>query len=286
MATSGHKFDRRLILIAALAIVLLLGFAGYRSLRLGAGRLFGDFFYPYLELLRSGVDAVSDQSLLLYSRAQLAARLEQLQETNRQLAVQAAASGELFRENTSLRRLLDLPIPAGWSYSAAEIILRDTLLWNERFSINRGSRDGITAGAAVLTVTPEGRPLLAGVVDRVGEHTADVITLYSPNLRLSVLFPATGATGITNAGERHPAPGRIPVGYLPAQYRYTLHEAALTTGFETNIPGGIKVGELSYVDEAPNRFSNALYLSGLLRPSAEFDSIRFVIVAKRSKETP
>ncbi|UKI30639.1 MAG: hypothetical protein L6W00_22345 [Lentisphaeria bacterium] len=98
MATSGHKFDRRLILIAALAIVLLLGFAGYRSLRLGAGRLFGDFFYPYLELLRSGVDAVSDQSLLLYSRAQLAARLEQLQETNRQLAVQAAASGELFRE--------------------------------------------------------------------------------------------------------------------------------------------------------------------------------------------
>ena len=46
MATSGHKFDRRLILIAALAIVLLLGFAGYRTLRRSAGLVFGDFFYP------------------------------------------------------------------------------------------------------------------------------------------------------------------------------------------------------------------------------------------------
>ena len=73
--------------------------------------------------------------------------LNSCRETNRQLAVQAAASGELFRENTSLRRLLDLPIPAGWSYSAAEIILRDPLLWNERFSINRGSRDGHHGGS-------------------------------------------------------------------------------------------------------------------------------------------
>ena len=178
--------------------------------------------------------------------------------------------------------MLNLPVPAGWNFVAAEIILRDPLLWNERFTINRGSLEGITPGAAVLTVTPEGQPLLAGVVDRVGKHSSDVITLYSPNLRFSVLFPATGATGITNAGERHPTPGNIPVGYLPAQYRYTLHEAALTTGFEKNIPGGIKVGELSYVDEAPNRFSNALTLSGLLRPAAGFDSIRFVIVAQRS----
>lgn len=286
MAGSGHKFDRRLLFLAATAIVLLLGFAGYRSLRLGAGRLFGDFFYPYLALVRSGTDAVSDQSLLLYSRAQLASRLEQLQEVNRQLAAQAAASGELFRENTRLRRLLELPVPAGWSYSAAEIILRDPLLWNERFTINRGRQAGITAGAAVLTVTPEGQPLLTGIIDRVSEHTADVITLYSPNLRLSILFPATGATGITNMGERHPTPGNIPVGYLPAQYRYTLHEVALSTGFEKNIPGGIKVGELSYVEEAPSRFSNALTLSGLLRPAVDFDSLRFVVVAKRSDSAP
>ena len=285
MATSEHKFDRRLILIAAAVVILLLGFAGYRSLRRGAGRMFGDFFYPYLALVRSGVDTVSDQSLLLYNRAQLAARLEQLQETNRQLAVQAAASGELFRENAALRRLLDLPVPAGWHFTAAEIILRDPLLWNERFTINRGSRNGVTTGAAVLSVTQEGQPLLVGVVDRVGSRSADVITLYSPNLRLSVLFPATGATGITNAGERHPTPGNIPVGYLPAQYRYTLHEAALSTGFETGIPAGIKVGELSYVDEAPGRFSNALTLSGLLRPVTGLDSIRFVIVAQRSGGT-
>lgn len=284
MAGSGHKFDRRLLFLAAAAIVLLFGFAGYRSLRTGAGRLFGDFFYPYLALVRSGVDAVSDQSLLLYNRAQLAARLEQLQEVNRQLAAQASAANELYRENADLRRLLNLPVPAGWSYAAAEIILRDPLLWNERFTINRGKQAGIAPGDAVLTVTPEGHPFLAGVIDRVGEHSADVITLYSPSLRISVLFPATGATGITNMGERYPTPGNIPVGYLPAQYRYTLHEVALSTGFEKNIPGGIKVGEISYVEETPSRFSNALTLSGLLRPAAGFDSIRFVVVAKRSGE--
>ena len=166
-------------------------------------------------------------------------------------------------------------------FSAAMVRLR---LRRGRADAGGGGRYPGAPGDAVLTVTPEGHPFLAGVIDRVGEHSADVITLYSPSLRISVLFPATGATGITNMGERHPTPGNIPVGYLPAQYRYTLHEVALSTGFEKNIPGGIKVGELSYVEEAPSRFSNALTLSGLLRPAAGFDSIRFVVVAKRSGE--
>ncbi len=62
----------------------------------------------FTPIWRGGVDAVSDQSLLLYNRA--LARLEQLQEVNRQLAAQASAANELYRENADLRRLLNLPV--------------------------------------------------------------------------------------------------------------------------------------------------------------------------------
>ncbi len=279
MKSAQPNRNRRLFFAGAAVVLLLLAFAGYRTLRRSAGLFFGDFFYPYLAVMRAGADQISDQTLLLFNRYELAARVEQLMRTNRQLAAQAASAAELLAENEELRRLLQLNPPKDWRYQPAEVILRDPYFWNEHLTISIGADHGATPGNAVLSVTPEGRLIFIGVIQETTRHTSEVITTYSPRLRLSLLLTSTNAVGILNTGKRHPKSGNIPIGNLPAHQSYTPMEAVVTTGFEQGIPPGIKIGELDSVENINSPFATELQLSGLLKPAAQLNSLRFVLVA-------
>ena len=100
----------------------------------------------------------STPTLLPTTRPELAAQVEKLMAATRRLPAEGAEAKEFEEENLQLRRLLKLDPPAAWRYVAAEVILRDPVLWNEHFTIDRGSRDGLTKGSAVISVTPDGRP--------------------------------------------------------------------------------------------------------------------------------
>ena len=278
MAEKGRLWEKRALAAGVLVLALVVLAAGYRMLRPAAGRFFGDFLYPYLRLSRLGMSKLSDQSLLAYSRVELAAKVEELQRRNRHLALQAAAAGELLRENGELRRLMSFSAPAGWSSLAAEIILRDPLMWRERFTVDRGEADGVRPGAAVFDVGTDGRPIFVGVIERVGRRTSTVLTLHNDALRLSAHLGSSGAVGFVNAGASPGDDGTVPIGYLPRGMLYRPDEAVVTTGFERGIPPGLMIGTLASVEEPEARFANRLHLSGRLRPAAELDGIRFVMI--------
>ena len=104
MAGKGRVWERRMMMAGLLALALLVLGVGYRMLRIGFGRVCDDFLYPYLRLARVGSSALSDQSLLAYSRAELAEKLEALQRQNRDLALQTAMVSDLLEQNAQLRR--------------------------------------------------------------------------------------------------------------------------------------------------------------------------------------
>lgn len=172
MKEPGKQSDRRVVFAATVLLALLLAFAGYRALRRSAGLLLGDFFYPYLTLTQLATQGVSEQSLLLLSRTELAAKAEALMAENRTLAVRSREAGTLAEENAELRRLLTLPAPVAWNYRAAQVILRDPMFWRERFLISLDADSGVTPGAAVIAAGPDGVPALVGIVSRVGRRNA------------------------------------------------------------------------------------------------------------------
>ncbi|MDD3885476.1 MAG: rod shape-determining protein MreC [Victivallaceae bacterium] len=274
-----EKNSGRWLKIAAVGILLLLALAGYDSLRRRAGRFFGDFFYPYLSVARAGVDRISDTTLLLYSRLELAARVEQLMAANRALAAQNVTTAEVLRENAELRRLASLPSSLQWRYLACEVILRDPVHWDRRLTVGRGRADGLQPGCAVFSVTSDGRPILVGLIGEVADHSAEVVTVLNPELRITVGLSASGAIGVLNASERRQGGVGIPVGMLPASLKYTPGESVITTGFEQGIPRGIKIGEMLSVDPVDELFSSRLQLSGELKPAAQLNSIRFLMAA-------
>ena len=262
-----------------LVLALLVLSAGYRMLRVGYGRICNDFLYPYLRLERAASTKLSDQSLLAYSRTELAEKLDALQQQNRMLSLGAASAEELRKENAQLRKIANFSPPPEWTALKAEVILRDPLMWRERFTVDRGSADGVVPGAAVVDVGADGRPALLGVIERVGRHTSTVQTLCSGALRIAAQMGSSQAVGFVNIGSVSRGDGTLPIGYLPRGVRYRHGEQAFTTGFERGVPGGIVIGELSAVEAPATRFSGRAYLSGSLKAAADFDSVRFVGIA-------
>ncbi|MBR7103566.1 MAG: rod shape-determining protein MreC [Lentisphaeria bacterium] len=273
------------IQVAALLLLLLLATAVYHAIRPGIGRLTADFFYPYLRVSRMAVHTVSDRTLLSFSRAELAAKLEQLQKQNTALAIQAAASAELLRENQTLRSYLGLNTPEKWHYIAAEVMLRDPLLWLEHFTINRGSVDGLEPGDAVLDVAEEGIPVLAGIIGSCGKHHAEVLTVFNPDFSFSASIGPRRVIGFVNAGTaRNAGDGRVPVGYITSAEMPAAGSAVITTGFEKRIPGGIKIGELDQLEESHPLFSGSARNSGLIRPAFNPNRLRFVLIARQMEK--
>ena len=285
MSKTPSEPKNLLLQIMALVIILLLATAVYHALRPGIGRLTADFFYPYLKVSRVAVNSISDRTLLSFSRAELAAKLEQQQKLNETLAFQAAAAEELLRENHNLRRYLGMKVPEQWDYLVAEIMLRDPLLWLEHFTIDRGTADGVEQGDAVIDVSENGTPLLVGVIGNCGKHNAEVMTVFNPDFCFSAGIGSERITGFINTGGRSSREGRIPVGYLSATQSPAVGSAVFTTGFEKRIPSGLKIGELEQLEESNPLFSGSNRNSGLIRPSFNPNRLRFVIVARRHQKT-
>ncbi len=279
MTGINRLWERKALAAGVLVLSLVVLGAGYRVLRNGAGRFFDDFFYPYLHLSKLGSSKLADLSLLAYSRRELAVKLEDLERRNRTLALQAAAAGELLEENEELRKLVEFSAPRRRSYLAAEIILRDPLMWRERFTVDRGEADGVSRGAAVIDVSGDGRLSLVGVIERVGKRTSTVLTLRNGALRISARIGASGAVGFVNTGAERSADGTIPIGYLPSGGGCRPGEAVLTTGFEAGIPSGVTIGVISEMERLGSLFADRPFLTGKVVPAADFDTLRFVVIA-------
>ena len=253
--------------------------AGFRVVRQLVMRGADGFYYPFMRTAAKPGKVV-DPALLKLGVRELAARVEKLAADNRELALQSNSAAALREENRLLRQLLDLSDRSEIRFETAEIVMRDPLRFRETFTIGKGSRAGIVPGAAVVEVTPDGRLLLVGVVAECGARTAKVVTLADPSLHLSGRVGSNGAIGFINTGSGTPVPGAVRFGMLPVRDDYISGGAVVTTGYETAIPAGIKIGELDLSGGAQSTGLNRPDQSCDLIPSVRFDTLRFVAVLK------
>jgi len=241
-----------------------------------------DYFYPWLKIVSSAEDFAAQQSLALgKTRFELAKAVQALQEENARLAADAALQYSLRTENEKLRSLLHLRIPEGITPVYAEVILRDPLTWNEQFTIDRGSNDGIREGDAVLSVrmSPSGRDpvtVFAGRVLSVSHHTAVVATLLHRECTVGVLLSESGEYGIL----RGAGAGSPPVvSSLPVKGRYAPGEILLTGGYSTQTPAGLYAGTLQAREDGTlSRVQDHLYAEADVKPAADFEKLHFVAV--------
>ena len=276
----------RIVLFAAIPVVLAaLVLTGFFTFRRTLARLSLDFYYPFYQAAKKTELAVARQSLATQPRQKLASAVDQLQRQNAILAAQVQRLREMEADNERLRQELRMPRWTGYHEVYAEVILRDPSTWSEQFVISKGLDDGIETGDLVLTfqfASRGGTPscVLAGRVVETSSNTSVVATVVNPACRLSVSLAESGANG-TLTGNGSSSMTAL-VSRLPLKSKYGIGEMVLTSGFSERTPRGICVGYLTDAPVGAHRAAvvhdGGLYAEAWMRPAAELDMIRFVVV--------
>jgi rod shape-determining protein MreC len=271
------------LLLGAVAL-LLLGVMAYSSLRRTASRLSCDFYYPYLRLASKLESSVASEALMLKSKFTLARAIEYLQTDNFELTSKLSQLGELERENARLREMLSIGSRASFLPVYAEVIARDPSSWYDRFTIGRGSDNGVAEGDLVVSPapSPDGGKLVPAVVGRiksVTRRTASVCTLSSEDCKLSVVLSGSGVSGLLEGAGLSEGVPMPSVKFLPLKPVYKVGDVVGTSGVSDATPPSILVGRLCpWPSGAVTVERDHIYTEARVLPSADLDSVRFVSV--------
>ena len=286
-ASSKYRKTALTVLLAVLSVVMLGAlFHGFRTFFY---RFYSDFFYPYLSISSGIGRTVSDQTILLRSKYELAKEIERLRSDNQLLMARFTVATEAQLENKELRRLLAIKEMPGYRYLYTTILRRNPLEWRERFIVNYGSEDGIKPGSIVLAGSrvsendTESVLALCGIVRDVSKHTAEVLSLSGGAATIAARLESSDAVGFINA-DTNALPSRdqsTRLNFLPAHREYMVGEPVVTAGFEENIPAGILIGHVTEIIGGNTVLDNRLYVNALLRPAADFENIRFLGILTR-----
>jgi rod shape-determining protein MreC len=190
---------------------------------------------------------------------------QQLSDSQRELrnAQQAAA------ENERLQSLLNLKEKTGYDQVNARVIARDSSIWFNTITINRGSSSGIALNMPVVTA--------GGIVGRVialSPWTAQVMMVTDEKAAAGAIVGQLSGSGslgsVRGLGEK----GLVEMRYVSGLEKVEVGDFILTTGQDGIYPPGLTIGEVVQVSPGSATQSHEI----LIRPGAKLDQLEEVAV--------
>ena len=127
------------------------------------------------------------------------------------------------------------PVLQHFDFIVAHVISNSIAQTNNYITINRGEADGIKPEMGVVDQTG-----VVGIVNVVGKHSARIISLLNPDIRLSCKLRDSEYFGsmVWEGGDSRYA----VLEELPKHLTYQVGDTVVTSGFSTVFPEGIIVG--------------------------------------------
>ncbi|GIV09822.1 MAG: cell shape-determining protein MreC [Fimbriimonadales bacterium] len=220
---------------------------GAQSATDGAGQLFAT--------LTQAREALREYDHLAIENARLKQELEQLR------AVQA--------ENESLRQMVNLrpQLPSQWM--GCRIVAVYPQSGQQTLIIDRGVRDGVLAGAPV--VTGEG---LVGVVERADRDSAIVRMLIAPRMAVSAkaLNAQKVSIGVCEGRGEH----TLVLNFIPLEAPLQAGDRVVTAGLGGKYPPNLPIGVIERV-WVERQYS---VKKALVRPAVDFDRLSVALVKR------
>lgn len=131
--------------------------------------------------------------------------------------------------------LKNQPVLQHFDFVVAHVISNSIAQTNNYITINRGEADGIKAEMGVVDQAG-----VVGIVNVVGKHSARIISLLNPDMRLSCKLRDTEYFGsmVWEGGDSRYA----ILEELPKHLTYQVGDTVVTSGYSTVFPEGIIVG--------------------------------------------
>jgi rod shape-determining protein MreC len=178
-------------------------------------------------------------------------------------AQQAAA------ENERLQSLLSLKEKTGYDQVNARVIARDSSIWFNTITINRGSSSGIELNMPVVTGS--------GIIGRVislSPWTAQVMMITDEKAAAGAIVGQIGSSGALGSVRGLGEKGLVEMRYVSGLEKVEVGDYILTTGQDGIYPPGLSIGEV--VQVGPGTATQAHEI--LIRPSARLDRLEEVAV--------
>jgi len=176
-----------------------------------------------------------------------------------------AAIGESQRENERLRQILSFSAQTRLSGVAARVIGADASGWIGGLVIDRGSRDGIKPGMAVVHAGG-----VVGQVASTGSSSARVLVLYDHSSGVDAIVESSRARGVLEG-----------VGEVLCELKFVTKDAAVksgdnvvTSGLDQVYPKGLRLGTVTDVATS----SGALFQTIEVKPAVDFSRVEEVLV--------
>ena len=181
-----------------------------------------------------------------------------LQEENRQMR-------EMKLANERLRHLLQFREKNSPSMIGAEVIGRDPSSWFRAVTIDKGERDGVEKGMAVISQTG-----VIGQILKTAPHYATVLLLTDYNSAIDSIVQRTRAKAIVEGkGEN-----RCQLKYLRRAEEVAVGDVVVTSGLSGNFPKGLMLGEIKKVDKK----GHGVFQYAELVPSVDLTQLEEVFV--------
>lgn len=193
---------------------------------------------------------------------QLKSRLEQTE-----LELRNAKQAEA--ENDRLKALLNLKEQTGYDYVVARVIARDSSVWFNTVTINRGSGSNIALNMPVVTGSG-----IVGRVIAVSPWTSQVMLITDEKAAAGAIVGQLGGSGSLGSVRGLGKSDLIEMRYVSGLQRVVEGDYILTTGQDGIYPPGLNVGTVVQVNQGTATQAHQIFI----RPGAKLDQISEVAV--------
>ncbi len=186
---------------------------------------------------------------------------------------------ETAEENERLRKLLGFKEKIPYRLVPAAVIAEDLSAKSKFVTINKGTRDGVKRGMAVVTYGG----LVGQVVDEPGatltRYSAPVLLIADPTSRVSVMVQRTRARAIVRGTGSFRT---LELLYLEPDAEIELGDVIITSGLGGIFPKGLPVGTVLRVEKDPSAINPEVKV----KPGVNFTRQEEVLLVFPEKEQP
>ena len=193
-------------------------------------------------------------------------RMAELQKDNQQMKEMALA-------NERFQKLLQFREKISSNVISAEVIGQDPTSWFKSLTINKGEKDGIRRGMAVIS--PEG---VVGQILKTAPYHSIVLLITDYNSAIDSIVQRTRAKAIVEGkGEN-----RCQLKYLLRAEDVIVGDIVVTSGLGGNFPKGLMIGDIKKVDKK----GHGTFQYAELIPNVDLTKLEEVLVITESLPLP
>lgn len=255
--------------IAVVLAALLLAGAGvawrWPAVAWGTRAVRGALLVP-IRAIHAGTSALSNAVGFIAAIRDLHRENLSLRGDNQSLRAERTRFAELLRDTEALRREFGFAGAVPFRMLAAHIIGRDPQISSSNIIIDRGQRDGVADGFAVIAPGD----VLVGRVVRADDRTASVLALTDPASSVNAIAEESRATGVVK-GQR----GLDLRLELVEPGRELKHgERVLTSGQDGLFPRGLTIGHISAIQQQ----ASGVLTTATVAPAERTEQLELVLI--------